>query len=466
MDPISRLQAAWRLVDDRTGISEMLGPILRHPVPPDARWAYVFGSATLTAFLVQVATGIALATAYIPSTAEAYDSLRFITHDSFSGYLLRGMHFYGASAMVVLVGLHAAQTFLHAAYKFPREANWISGVFLLLVTLAMGFTGQLLRWDQNAVWSVVVGAEQAGRTPLIGDMLARFIIGGETLGGQTLSRFFSFHVFFIPAAIFALLGLHISLVLRHGISEMPRPGRLVDPKTYRAWYHTMLAEKGVPFWPDAAWRDVVTGAAVVAIIFLLALIFGPPVLGKPPDPSVVQAYPRPDWYLLWYFAALALIPPQIESGFILLFPLAGILLLLAMPFLSNRGERSPGRRPWALGLLGAVVVMVGVLWVAGERAAWSPAFDAPPLPPAVVRAQSEQEARGALLYHERGCQNCHAIAGYGGRRGPDLTYVGQRLTQEQMTIRILNGGRNMPPFAHVLQPEELDALVVFLQSRR
>ncbi|MCB0084937.1 MAG: cytochrome b N-terminal domain-containing protein, partial [Caldilineaceae bacterium] len=153
-------QASWNAVDDRLGVTEAVTPILNHLVPPEAGWAYVFGSATLAALIVQVVTGIALATTYVASTDDAYTSLQFISQQAFLGYLIRGMHFWGASAMVSLVGIHAIRTFLFGAYKFPREANWLSGVLLLFLTLAMGFTGQLLRWDQNAVWSVVVGAEQ------------------------------------------------------------------------------------------------------------------------------------------------------------------------------------------------------------------------------------------------------------------------------------------------------------------
>jgi ubiquinol-cytochrome c reductase cytochrome b subunit len=460
------LTRAWRAFDDRTGTAKLFGPILTHPVPQTGRigWAYVFGSATLISFITLVATGTILATAYVPATGDAYNSLQFISNDTF-GRILRGIHYFSASAMMICIGAHMIRVFLMGSYKFPREVNWLTGVVLFALTLAMAFTGQLLRWDQDGFWSLVVVAEQAGRLPLIGKAVAHFIFAGDTVSGATLSRFFAIHVFFIPALIFATIALHLYLVIHDGISEPPKAGDPVDPKTYRARYAALLERHGVPFWPDAAWRDAVFSVMIIIVIVLLAVTIGPKELGKQPDPSIIEAYPRPDWYFLWYFGVLALLPKGTESFVIVLAPVLLFVVLFGLPFASNHGERSPKRRPWSVAVVLVVLIMIGTLWQVAARAPWSPHFEVQPLSAQVVGTTSGPVAQGAQLFNAKGCQYCHAVNGQGGSRGPDLTNVANRLPQEQITIRILNGGDNMPAYGGNLSPDELNAIIAFLKSR-
>jgi ubiquinol-cytochrome c reductase cytochrome b subunit len=452
-------------LDDRLGLSTTLKPIIEHPVPPTG-WDYTIGSATLIAFMVQVVTGVALGFTYVPTPDHAYESLDFISTGAVLGNVVRGIHFWGASAMVLLVSAHAAQVFLIGAFKFPREMNWLSGTLLLVFTFGMAFTGQLLRWNQDAYWAVVVGAAQAARAPVIGDWLTGVLFAGHSVGGATLTRFYATHVFMIPAIIFGLLGVHLYLVLRHGVSEPPVPGVLVDPKTYRQRYAELVHKIGVPFWPDAGWKDVVFALAVGSVVLALAIWFGPPELGNKADPTVVQAYPRPDWYFLWYFALLALIPANIEDVFIIGFPLLLGLLFVMLPFVAPAGERSPRRRPWAIGIVVVFGVSVAALVNLGSSAPWSPDLGDLSLPAQVKQSLSPTAAQGAAVFEQKGCINCHRIAGVGGQRGPDLTRVGTRLSTDELTWRILNGGRNMPAYGSSLTPQDVSTLVGFLSSRQ
>lgn len=460
------LTKLWEWFDEITGITRTVGPVLVHPVPPTRKigWLYVFGSATLVAFGMQVVTGTALASAYVTSSGQAYESLQFITAQPL-GRFVRALHAVGASAMIVLIGIHAIRVYLMAAYKYPRQMNWLSGAGLLLFTLGMAFTGQLLRWDQIGVWTAVIAAEQAGRTPLIGNWLGHFLLAGDTVGGATLSRFFAAHVFFIPALLFPFLGAHLYLVVYNGISEPPAAGRPVDPKTYRHWYEQMLARTGVPFWPDAAWRDAAFGLIVIAAVGALAWLFGPPELGRPPDPTIIEASPRPDWYFMWYFALLSVIPRWAEDHVILFAPLIFGLALILLPLVAPRGERAPLRRPWSIAVVAAIVFIIGHYWSVGIVAPWSPRFDTRPLPPEVVGAATPEVLRGASLFYLKGCQYCHLVAGHGGIRGPDLTLAGDRMTPEQMKTRIYSGAANMPSYTTILKPGEVADIVAFLRTR-
>jgi len=207
-------------LDERLGITEFYQVVLDRKVP-EVNWWYTLGSASLFLILVQAVTGIMLTVYYVPSPDAAYDSVQYIMNEVQFGWLIRGIHHWGSSLLILVVFLHMLRVFFYGAYKYPREFTWITGVALLLTTLGMGFTGYLLPWNQRAYWATTVGTEIAGTTPLIGNFLMRVLRGGTELSAVTLARFFSMHVWILPAAIILILGIHLYLVVRLGISNLP-----------------------------------------------------------------------------------------------------------------------------------------------------------------------------------------------------------------------------------------------------
>ena len=208
-------------LEERSGLVGGVKYFLFRKVPRDTSWFHTLGSATLTAFIVQAVTGVVLAMYYKPDPESAYASIQFITNDLTLGWLVRGMHKWGASVFIILMFFHMARVFLFGAYKYPRELNWIIGVTLLAVGMLEGFTGYLLPWDQTAYWATVVGINLNGTAPFLGPFLADFLRGGSEIGGDTLARFYSLHMLLIPGLIFALIGLHLYLVIRLGVSSPP-----------------------------------------------------------------------------------------------------------------------------------------------------------------------------------------------------------------------------------------------------
>ncbi len=213
----------FQWLDARLGLTTIYSVTLDRKVPK-VNWFYTLGSASLFLFLLQGVTGIFLAVYYVPSPQAAYNSIQYIMNEVAFGWLIRGIHHWGASLMVLVVFLHMLRTFFFAAYKFPREITWLTGVVLLLATLGMGFTGYLLPWNQRAYWATTVGTEIAGTVPLIGEFILRVLRGGTDLSGVTLARFFAVHIWFLPALIAATIGLHIYLVIRIGITAVPEEG--------------------------------------------------------------------------------------------------------------------------------------------------------------------------------------------------------------------------------------------------
>jgi ubiquinol-cytochrome c reductase cytochrome b subunit len=474
--PMMRLLIAlgnW--FDARLGVRATLMPMMMHPIPRGAAgpmgWWYVFGSASLTMLLIQILTGIGLALVYVPAADKAYNSLLYLDYHVTLGWFLRALHYYAGSGMMVLVLAHMTQVFLHGAYKYPRELTWVVGVVLLACTLGMFFTGQILRWDPDAYWGLAVGASMAGRVPVIGPWVVRQLLGGPVIGGDSLSRFFALHVFVVPGALLFFLAVHLWLVLKCGISTPPVPGEVVDPKTADAEYEKEL-KTGVPFLGDAVIKDGLFSALAVIVVVVLAAVLGPKGPTGPPDPTLSGANPRPEWPFLWLFALLSLSPPAAETFIILVFPLLVIGALFLVPFVNNRGERAPSRRPVSVLLVIVIYTALGALTFQGATSPWSPqmtAWSSEPVPQRMLQKATPLQLQGAALFQSKNCRNCHALDDIGGKRGPDLSTVGTRLTDAQLIDQISNGtpgGGNMPAYGQNISPAEMTALVDFLVSLR
>jgi ubiquinol-cytochrome c reductase cytochrome b subunit len=462
------IREVWEWLDQRLQLGAEIRETAEHRVPREtASWFYVFGSAALTCFMLQIVTGILLALIYVPSAGEAWNSLQILNHGISLGWFIRGLHGWGSNFMVAIVLIHMVQVFLFGAYKFPRELTWMMGVFLLLMTLAMAFTGQVLRFDQDAYWGLGIGASIASRVPVIGPWAVNLMLGGPIIAGATLSRFFAVHVFVVPGLLIAFVGVHVLMVLKLGVNEWPMPGRIVRRATYLQEYHELTHKEGVPFVPYAVWKDVFFSAFVLLSIAACAVFLGPFGPSGQPDPTIIQTAPRPDFFFLWLYAVLSYLPPSAETPILMIGPAIGIVALLLLPFIAGEGEKSWKRRPIAVLTILLVAVMLGSLTQLGLHTPWSPIMDAwssMPIPSEYLQRRTALERRGALVFQAKQCHNCHSLDDMGGKRGPALDRVALRLTQDQLIRQVIQGGGNMPAYGKNLSPAETTALVAFLET--
>ena len=454
--------------DKRLGLAAPIRETMEHRVPREtASWFYVFGSAALTVFALQLVTGVLLAILYVPSAGEAWNTLQMINHQVTLGWFIRALHGWGSNFMVAIVLIHMVQVFLFGAYKYPRELTWIVGVLLLLLTLGMAFSGQVLRFDQDAYWGLGIGASIVSRVPILGPPVVNLLLGGPIIAGATLSRFFALHVFVIPGTLIAFVGLHLLLVLKLGINEWPMPGRIVRRATYMREYHELTQRDGVPFFPDAMVKDLFFSGFIVLSIVACALYFGPIGPSGQPDPTIIQTVPRPDYFFLWLYAVLSLLPPWAETPVLLIGPVIALIVLVALPFVSGEGEKSWKRRPIAVLTVLLAAVALGNFTHLARVAPWSPVMDAwsgDAIPAQYLKGRTALERQGALVFQVKQCHNCHALGGVGGQRGPALDRVAVRLTQDQLIRQVIQGGGNMPAYGKNLSPAETTALVAFLET--
>jgi ubiquinol-cytochrome c reductase cytochrome b subunit len=377
--------------------------------------------------------------------------------------LIRGLHFWGASAMVVAIGAHMLTTFLSGSYKYPREATWISGVFLFLIVMLFGFTGYLLPWNQKSYWATVVGTNIAGATPIVGDYVVRFFRGGREVGPQTLTRFYAMHVLMLPAALIVFASAHLLMVVRQGISAPPKHHLEYDEldiETQRRLAqeeYRRRKEAGESFYPFYLAKD----AAAVVLAFLVVALLAwhcPPEVGELADPTSVNYNPRPDWYFLFLFQALKYFPGRLESVAAVVLPGLAVLILLAVPFFDRRMPQHPLDRPVATGLALSAVVGILALTALGARS--------PLLNPYVPELPTVAE--GHRLYQELNCGYCHSVSGRASRIGPDLMLDPLKHDRAWIVAHLQEPGAVVRPDARVasigLLPNETSDLMDYINE--
>jgi len=344
---------------------------LDEPMPPGVGWWQTLGNLILTLLGFQFATGIALAMYYSPSPDHAYQSVKYVTDEVTLGGLIRGIHHWGATLIVIAIVLHLLRVFFWGSYKKPRELTWVVGVIIFNVMLGFSFTGYLLPWDQKAYWATVVGTRIISTMPFVGDSLLHIVRGGTEVGALTLTRFYAVHIMVLPVSLVALTAAHLYLVRRLHISGpvVPRPG------------------KPFPFYPNQLFRDAVVVLVGIGILFTLAILVKPELTAVA-DPARADFAPRPEWYFLGLFEMLKLVPPQLEVVGTVVIPGLVTMGMLFLPWLDRSDSRHPAKRRWVMDVGLALIIGIGILTLKGI-------LTEPPPPPHPAPAQTGQ-AESAL----------------------------------------------------------------------
>ena len=334
--------------EERLHLGPFLGALLHVRVPIEAK-TYYLGGITLFLFGIQVVTGTLLALYYRPTPAEAYDSVLSITSDVSFGWLIRSIHHWASNLMILFLVLHVLRIFQQAVYKYPRELTWIVGGGLLMITVAFGFTGYLLPWDQRAYWATVVGTEIAGSVPVVGESLLLLLRGGPDVTEATLSRFYGIHVLVLPLMLGALIGLHLLFVHQQGLANPTRP----EPRPGRAG-PDLSKEKTKPFFPDYLLDELVAWYAIMAVLVVLASLF-PAGLEEQANALETPAHVKPEWYYLGVYELLKHVPRIVG----VMTPIVVLFVIVFLPLLDRNPETRARKRPIALAL--GLAIMVGLI---------------------------------------------------------------------------------------------------------
>ncbi len=389
----------------RIGWDPYLKPFLFKKLPEGTGWTATLGTLSALLFGLMAVTGIFLAMFYNPSPDKAYQSIDFIMNDVPLGSILRGLHHWGAGAMVLTVFVHLLTNFFSGNYKAPRDLTWVAGVCLLLTTLGLGFTGYLLPWDMKAFWATVVSSNIPRDIPVVGEFITRMVLGGPTVSGLTLTRFYAIHMLLLPAMMGVFVVVHIYLVRIHGLNEQPG----TDPANE-------CAQHSYRFFPEHLLRSSIVFAVVLLVLIGLS-IFGS-VPREQIAGTLVDSYlPRPEWYYMWLFQLLTYFSGRWETVGSLAIPVLGCVFLFALPFLGRHKALGVANRPIPVAV--GTTAVIGVLYL--SLMGFSGAKPYGQIVPVAGRTLSAQEQAGLFIFVDRECAYCHQIQGRGGHRtGPDL----------------------------------------------
>ena len=436
-------------IEDRTGLVSTLRHFLDEEIPASSGWKQVLGSVAMFLFFVQAFTGVMLGLNYGPTPGEAYNSLRYIMGELTGGALIRGLHHWGASMMVVVVVLHMVQVFVWGAYKKQREATWMVGVVLFLFTLGFALTGYLLPWDNRAYWGTVVTTQIAAGVPVMGPYILRLMGAEDGVGVVTFARFYAAHVLILPALTFLLIVFHVYLVRRHGAA--PVPGDELLPKQ--------------KFYPRQVFKDTVAVFVAFAVMFTLAIVAKAP-LGRLADPTDTTFIPRPEWYFQFLFQLLKYCEGPLELFATVVLPGLAVGALFVVPFL----DRAPMVKVTTRTVAFAVVALCAIGWGGLTLAA----IRETPASVALAEAQgpmdwvdlTPQEVAGVAYFENEKCGSCHALGLTDeGKPGPNLGTGGVSRDAKWMIAHFkqpasMIPGSQMPPIA--LKASELNSLASFL----
>jgi quinol-cytochrome oxidoreductase complex cytochrome b subunit len=437
MDPISAVQS-W--LERRLSLSRLMDPLMYKPLSGGARYQFSLGSVNLFLFVNQALTGMFLTMYYVNSPDHAWDVVNWIQHDASFGYFVRGMHYWGASAMVVSVLLHMVRVFVYGAYKKPREIMWVSGSLLVLLVLGFAFTGYLLPWDQKSYWATVVGTSIPGTMPG-GDFVVRLARGGTDVSTLTLTRFFAVHVEILPWLLTIIAGIHLTVL------------QIVD---HTPPWDPEKAKVTAPFYPDQVFKDMVLFLLVFVALVALSTV-SPAPLGAIADPANKSYVPRPEWYFLFLYQLLKYFQGRYEMVGTVILPNLFIILMLLLPFYDRNPERAPKKRPMAMAVIGTCVIGYIGLTALG-------AISGGPGGGKATASVTE----GRQLYQKLDCTACHSINGVGGKVGPPLDHESEKRDRQWLIEHFkdpqkMSPGSIMPKFDY-LTPEQLDELTDYMQS--